>query len=233
VDTNAAKISGNEYKYCMNQYLLSQKITFTDLTVKNMRNPEDVNCMACGCEMPDIYIKAKTNFESELNKIGFTKSSDPEAKAEEQAKDNKLPIDLSYQGLYYKEDRDTIKINYAIISKNDKVTCGDNVCHPRENYLYQIDLSKHCSSLADKIINFDHCPQDCKNTFDATKAVTKDEFNALEFSCKNQPKTESTVITPKPVEQMTQTEKNNLIMQLQQQLLTLLVYLKDLLLAQR
>jgi hypothetical protein len=41
------------------------------------------------------------------------------------------------------------------------------------------------------------------------------------------------VITPKPVEQMTQTEKNNIIMQLQQQLLTLLVYLKDLLLAQR
>lgn len=189
--------------------------------------------MACGCEMPDIYIKAKINFEAELNKIGFTKSSDPEAKAEEQAEGNKLPIDLSYQCLYYKEDRDTSKINYAIISKNDKVTCGDNVCHPRENYLYQIDLSKYCSALADKIINFDHCPQDCKNAFDTTKAATKDEFDALEFSCKNQPKTESTVITPKPVEQMTQTEKNNLIMQLQQQLLTLLVYLKDLLLAQR
>ncbi len=216
----------------MNQYLLSKKISFTDLTVKNI--PEGtIICLACGCEMPEIHIKAKTNFESQLKDIGFSRSSDPSEKPEEQAKDNKLSIDLSYQGLFYKEDRDTSKINYAILSKNDKVTCGDNICHPRENYLYQIDLSKHCSVLADKIINFDHCPQDCKDTFDTTKAITKDEFNKLEFGCKNQPQPEPTVITPKPPEQMTQAEKNNLIMQLQQQLLTLLVYLRDLLLAQR
>lgn len=232
-DTSAAKNSGNEYKYCMNQYLLSKKITFTDVTIKNMPTPGEDRCMACGCEMPEIFLKAKTNFENELNKIGFTKSNDPEAKDELYVEGNKLSVDLSYQGLFYKEDRDTGKINYAIISKNDKATCGDNICHPRENYLYQIDLSKHCSVLSDKIINFDHCPQDCKDTFDITKAITKDEFNKLEFGCKNQSQIEPTVITPKSPEQMTPTEKNNLIIQLQQQLLVLLMQLREMMLAQR
>lgn len=226
----------------MNQYLISKKITFSDLIVKSL--PADaITCMACGCEMPDIFIKAKTNFEGELNKIGFTKSNDPNEPTEKQAEDGKTTIDLSYQGLFYKEDRDTGKINYTIINKQQNLTCGDNICNALENYLYEIDLNKQCSVISEKTINFNHCPQDCKNTFDMAKAITKEEFNKIQLSCKNQtvkkdetPKETSIAsipTPPKPINTMTQTEKNEYIVTLQRYLITLLVHLRDLLIARR
>lgn len=222
----------------MNQYLLSQKITFTDLTVKNMPGP--IICMACGCEMPDIYIKAKTNFEAELNKIGFTKSngpSDPTTPTEPIK--NKTTVDLSQQEFYYREDKDTNKIKYAIISSNDKSVCGDNICSLKENYLYKLDLTKSCSVYADKVINFSHCHQDCKNaTEQLTGAgISKEEFNALDLSCTNQTekpkqpeKTKAKGMSQpaKPIAQMTQTEKNSYVMELQTFLIQLLTQLLNL-----
>ena len=282
----------------MNQYLLSQKIAFSDLTVFINEPIEGATtCMSCDCNKPDIYIKAKTNIERELNKIGFTKASSPKmpikaikpqlkeqmmvcsvdtectftetsccdcsrggtydtikginkkystgfskqlanycrdnmivCRAENKCEYEKLPmeafvitscvsgrcqitistggvdtqpekpttptepiknktaIDLSQQEFYYREDKDTNKIKYAIISSNDKSVCGDNICSLKENYLYKLDLTKSCSVYADKVINFSHCHQDCKNaTEQLTGAgISKEEFNALDLSCTNQ-----------------------------------------------
>lgn len=220
----------------MNQYLLSKKIIFTDLTVPTGGEPIEgaVTCMSCECGKPDIYIKAKTNFENELNKIGFTKSngpSDPTTPTEPIKK--KTTIDLSHQEFYYKEDKDTNKIKYAIISSNDKSVCGDNICSLKENYLYKLDLTKSCSVHADKVINFSHCHQDCKNATDQLTGagISKEEFNALELVCTSQPekpkqpeKTNAKGMPQpaKPIAQMSQAEKNSYVMELQTFLIQLL-----------
>ena len=226
----------------MNQYLISKKISFIDLTLVHYEEGAII-CLACGCEMPRIYLKAKTTFEKDLNKIGFTKSYNPKEEKEQQAKDDTIAIDLNYQGLFLKEDRDTSKINYAIINKQQNVTCGDNICHPRENYLYEIDLSKNCSILSERIINFDHCPQDCKNTFNQSMAITKEEFNKLKITCQNQPQPEKKEpeksdptgmpMPDKPIAQMNQFERNEYVKKLQQHLIVLLNYLIALMMAQR
>ena len=223
----------------MNQYLLSKKIIFTDLTVPTGGEPIEgaVTCMSCECGKPDIYIKAKTNFEAELNKIGFTKSDGPNAPiAPVTPIKKKTTIDLSHQELYYREDKDTNKIKYAIISSNDKSVCGDNICSLKENYLYKLDLAKSCSIHADKVINFSHCPQDCKNaTEQLTGAgISKEEFNALDLSCTNQsekpkqPEKAKTIGIPqpaKPIAQMNEAEKSTYKMQLQTFLIQLLTQL--------
>lgn len=236
IDTNVATSSGNPYKFCINQYLLSKKITFTDLTVP-INKPVDgaVTCMACGCEMPEIYLKAKTSFDDALKLIGFTKSNDP-SKAEEQAVDpNKIKIDLSTQGFFFKENKENNKINYKVLTKNSNSSCGDGRCDLLEQYLYELDFSKHCSPLVDKVVNFYHCPLDCKMPLDVNSAISQDEFNKLQFECSNntqkQVETVNTVIPQpiKPIAEMNQVEKNSYIMQLQQVLISLLTQLLNML----
>ena len=145
----------------------------------------------------------------------------------------KTTIDLSHQELYYREDKDTNKIKYAIISSNDKSICGDNICSLKENYLYKLDLAKSCSVYADKVINFSHCHQDCKNATEQLTGVgiSKEEFNALELSCTNQtekpkqPEKTNKLGVPmpaKPIAEMNEAEKNAFKMQLQTFLIQLL-----------
>jgi hypothetical protein len=218
----------------MNQYLLSKQINFTDLTVKNT-STSTINCLACGCEMPYIYVKARTNFEDKLKLIGFTKSNSPDQSIEIPVPDSKIKIDLSYQGFFFKENRTTNKINYGIISKSGQTICGDNRCDTREQYLYELDLSKYCSISTDRIVNFDHCASDCKETLSTVTSITQTDFDKLQFNCLNQPSSNSnnivqtTPTTLKPIIQMTQIEKNQYITQLQTLLIQLLTQLLSLL----
>lgn len=196
-------------------------------------------------QIPSPFLKPDTDWLSYFKISHSTKTSiDPtppitlppiSSPTPQPIENNTIKINLLKQGFFFKENRDSNKINFRVIDKNSKPVCGDGRCDILEQYLYELDFSDRCSPLAEKTINFYHCPTDCSDSLDSIDSIKKEEFNLLKFNCVNE-KEEKTVkddntiiVSQKSIDQMNATEKNQYIATLQTYLIQLLTKLLTLL----
>jgi hypothetical protein len=217
INSSSAIQASNKYIYCMNLYLNSKNIDFTNLAINTTNS--------------SMYLKANYNFENNLKSIGFIQSLDPDTDVEKPWL-NEVEVDLSKQSFFIKENRDNTKIAYRVIDTDIKPKCGDNTCNPIEQYLYELNLKAKCSPLAEKTINFYHCPTDCSDSLDFTNALNLEDFNKLNIKCINSTQEDNTITVPepqKPIDQMNTTEKNQFIVTLQTYLIQLLTTLLNML----
>ncbi len=212
---------------CFKAYLANIQVVAKSIIVGEVGSSD---CIAYGCEAPSISIETELKYKSQLEALGFITIEDPTIPVDTSI----VNIDLATKGLFFARNKTTKLINYEVLNKLEITNCGDNICQSKEKYLYELDVAKNCSPIDETLINYKHCPSDCKEALNPSLAITEELFKTLKLKCTNAPKPvveetpklETKIPVPqKPINQMTTFEKQEFIKELQIVLIELLTTL--------